>query len=218
MKITLELKDKDGNDVYKEGTTDYYFYHGEYTDGVFNDNSKMNVVRNHYYRYTVSMKDGRRLVLKLQVQPWNKVEEIWDYEETLTVDESGKIQWNNTRSQSGNVVVINNEGSGQTTFCTFIITRPEEATWRAGLSPEHGAPQAFTFVTEEGEAIGMSTTGAVKDGPATLRIKPTNAVYAPNYHTARLLIYVDYKGRTQAANLMPDGSTEEYYIIRQNPQ
>ena len=221
LTVTLNLTDKNNIDVYKDGEENrYYFTHGTYQNGVPTENSKMNVVRNHYYKYTVSIKDGRRLVLKLQVKPWDKVEEVWNFEETLAVDTKGQIVWENYRSiaESDNVVVVKNEGKvDELTYCKFTITSPQDATWQAVLSPEHGDPTAFEFVSAAGESIGISTTGNVKDGEVRLRIKPTGAVYAPNYHTARLLIYVNYMGRTQlAANLMPNG--KQYYIIRQNPQ
>lgn len=221
LTVTLNLTNKNNIDVYKDGEKNrYYFTHGTYQNGVPTENSKMNVVRNHYYKYTVSIKDGRRLVLKLQVKPWDKVEEVWNFEETLAVKISEQIVWENYRSiaESDNVVVVKNEGKvDELTYCKFTITSPQDATWQAVLSPEHGDPTAFEFVSAAGESIGISTTGNVKDGEVKLRIKPTGAVYAPNYHTARLLIYVNYMGRTQlAANLMPNG--KQYYIIRQNPQ
>ena len=175
------------------------------------------IQRNYLYRILIRV-SGEHLVLKLQVNPWNKVEEIWSYEETLAVETSGQIEWQNIRTQSGNVVVVNNIGSSATTSCTFRIKSPEEATWTAVLRPEQGTQDAFEFVSDGGTSIGVSTSGNVKDGTATLRIRPTDVVYAPNFNTARLLVYINYMGRTQVVeNLMPIGIEGKYFIIRQDP-
>ena len=175
------------------------------------------IQRNYLYRILIRV-SGEHLVLKLQVNPWNKVEEIWSYEETLAVETSGQIEWQNIRTQSGNVVVVNNIGSSATTSCTFRIKSPEEATWTAVLRPEQGTQDAFEFVSDGGTSIGVSTSGNVKDGTATLRIRPTDVVYAPNFNTTRLLVYINYMGRTQVVeNLMPIGIEGKYFIIRQDP-
>lgn len=175
------------------------------------------IQRNYLYRILIRI-SGEHLVLKLQVNPWDKVEEIWSYEETLAVKTSDQIEWQNTRSQSGNIVVVNNIGSSVTTSCTFTITSPEEATWTAVLRPEQGAQDAFEFISDGGTSIGISTSGNVKDGKATLHIRPTDVVYAPNFNMARLLIYINYMGRTQVVeNLMPTGIEGKYFIIRQDP-
>lgn len=59
--VTLNLTRKSsGSPVYKEGTTRFSFKHGNYSQGGYTNT--MNIVRNHYYRYTVS------IVNKLDVQ------------------------------------------------------------------------------------------------------------------------------------------------------
>ena len=59
--VTLNLTRKSsGSPVYKEGTTPFSFKHGNYSQGKYNNT--MNIVRNHYYKYTVS------IVNKLDVQ------------------------------------------------------------------------------------------------------------------------------------------------------
>ena len=60
LKVTLNLTRKNnGKTVYKEGTTHYSFKHGNYSQGGY---TKLNIVRNHYYKYTVS------IVNKLDIQ------------------------------------------------------------------------------------------------------------------------------------------------------
>lgn len=204
---------EEGQDNYYQVTVDYIIDGKEKTQSFY-----LPVIqRNHLYRILIRVA-GHHLVMKLQVNPWDKVEEIWSYEETLTVTTSDKISWEEARSQSNNIVVINNQGTNAVTSCSFTIRNPQEATWTAILRPEYGNPKAFEFVSENGQSIGMSATGNVSDGRATLRIKPTGTVYSPNYNTARLLIYINYMGRTQlVTNLMPSNIEGEYFIIRQDP-
>ena len=61
LNVTLNLTRKNnGKPVYKEGTTPYSFKHGNYSQGGYTNT--LNIVRNHYYKYTVS------IVNKLDIQ------------------------------------------------------------------------------------------------------------------------------------------------------
>ena len=61
LNITLNLTRKNnGNPVYQKGTTPYSFKHGNYSQGGYA--TTLNIVRNHYYKYTVS------IVNKLDIQ------------------------------------------------------------------------------------------------------------------------------------------------------
>ena len=74
LEITLALtngtKDETGNDV----ITNKSFTHGGYSEGAYSK-TPWNVVRNHYYKYTVSVQNGVDLVVIITINPWNS----WTY-------------------------------------------------------------------------------------------------------------------------------------------
>lgn len=71
--ISLKLKDGDDNDVYKDKASEqlFSFKHGYYNDGIYTGKS-MNIVRNHYYKYKVSIMND--FVLKVSVCPYGSYE------------------------------------------------------------------------------------------------------------------------------------------------
>lgn len=221
LTFTLNLTDASGAPFYEVQETEksYSFKHGTYgEDGKYS--SAMNVIRNHYYKYTVSIQGGRRLHLQLLVNPWEVVTESWSYEETVTVNTAGMIQWPEGQQPARNEVVIHGLGS---TSCSFTIDSPLNAEWTAVLSPKHGKPGVLVFADAEGNSLGATVSGKVDDDgngigdPVTLQIKATEPVSAPNYNAAELLIYINYMGRTELVNALAD-SDGNFYVIRQNPQ
>ena len=66
LALTNGTKDETGNDV----ITNKSFTHGGYSGGVYS-NTPWNVVRNHYYKYTVSVQNGVDLVVIITINPWN---------------------------------------------------------------------------------------------------------------------------------------------------
>ena len=69
LNVTLNLT-RDGKPVYKEGTTRFSFKHGNYSQGGYT--SPLNIVRNHYYKYTVSIVN--KLDVQVSVCPYGSVE------------------------------------------------------------------------------------------------------------------------------------------------
>lgn len=70
LALTNGTKDETGNDV----ITTKSFTHGGYSGGVYSK-TPWNVVRNHYYKYTVSVQNGVDLVVIITINPWNS----WTY-------------------------------------------------------------------------------------------------------------------------------------------
>lgn len=66
LALTNGTKDETGNDV----ITNKSFTHGGYSGGAYS-NTPWNVVRNHYYKYTVSVQNGVDLVVIITINPWN---------------------------------------------------------------------------------------------------------------------------------------------------
>ena len=68
LALTNGTKDETGNDV----ITTKSFTHGGYSGGAYS-NTPWNVVRNHYYKYTVSISDsGKDLEVIITIKAWNK--------------------------------------------------------------------------------------------------------------------------------------------------
>ena len=68
--ISLGLQDSNGNAVYKDATnqTPYSFRHGLYEEGSFNANA--DVIRNHWYKYEISIKNGVDLEVLISIYNW----------------------------------------------------------------------------------------------------------------------------------------------------
>ena len=66
LALTNGTKDETGNDV----ITNKSFTHGGYSEGAYSK-TPWNVVRNHYYKYTVSVQNGVDLVVIITINPWN---------------------------------------------------------------------------------------------------------------------------------------------------
>lgn len=68
LALTNGTKDETGNDV----ITNKSFTHGGYSGGAYSK-TPWNVVRNHYYKYTVSISDsGKDLEVIITIKAWNK--------------------------------------------------------------------------------------------------------------------------------------------------
>ena len=66
LALTNGTKDETGDDK----ITNKSFIHGGYSEGAYSEIS-WNVVRNHYYKYTVSVQNGVDLVVIITINPWN---------------------------------------------------------------------------------------------------------------------------------------------------
>ena len=66
LALTNGTKDETGNDV----ITTKSFTHGGYSGGTYSK-TPWNVVRNHYYKYEVSVKSGADLEVIITINPWN---------------------------------------------------------------------------------------------------------------------------------------------------
>ena len=92
--LTIHLKGlkKDGNIVYKDATQQifYSFKHGNYneeTGKLLESNSKLDVVRNHYYKYTISINSGLDLEAFISIYEW--IYTLKEVSTTLNPDGTG---------------------------------------------------------------------------------------------------------------------------------
>lgn len=191
MAMSVTVKDASGDETLFENAIMLRSYdnNGEMT------NVKYNLVRNHYYKYTIAeVLTGYGLVLTCTVQPWDLEEETLDYENYVTMTTDGQLKWTKgIVMDEGGDVYLSEQTTGSAE-CTFTFATPQGGTWIASLIPIDGSTTAFTFADADGNALGMTTTGKVGE-QATLRIVPTQTS-ASEDNKARLQIVVqDRNGR-----------------------
>ena len=85
--ISLGLQDSNGNAVYKDATnqTPHSFRHGLYEEGSFNANA--DVIRNHWYKYEISIKNGVDLEVLISIYNW--IYTLKEVSTTLNPDGTG---------------------------------------------------------------------------------------------------------------------------------
>lgn len=153
----------------------------------------------------------KRIDLTCTVEPWNKVQEMIDFSEQISV--STPLTWDETTVQSLDVpngeVVLYSE-SAAVAVCNFHIDTPVGATWTASLIPVEGASDAFMIVD--------NTKYGVVGVNSQIKITVNNEAPMAPRHVAKLRITVQtVDGRTIVGNLMPKGTNKavtEYKIIQ----
>ena len=224
---------KDNNDVYKDATqkTSYSFKHGKYNDKTGMFESKLNVTRNHNYKYKVKLNEGSQLLLTCEVQPWNDDREILDYTQFVSfVGDEITVKKGNETSEDDIVSVymeteeINTDYKVKVADLAFTLQTPVGYTWYASLiTDDEGKAYGFAQRDEDGNLVlagdGKVATTATASGnvgtSATLTIvsEHTGLIEAIR---SRLQIVVrnDNTGHTYVVKPNVMGGT--YYIV-QNP-
>lgn len=193
------------------------FKHGNYNNDTGAFVSKLNVIRNHYYKYTVKMNEGSQLLLTCEVQPWNVDEENIQFTDEVSVHQ--KMQWTGAHitpnTTDGSILYINGSINATTAATvTFQIDTPIGATWYASFE---GDKDAFAFLDNQGNEV-TSVTGEVGT-LATLKIVTTEEHVAEMKSVSLMIVVRTMDGRTIMVNkdLMPEPlKTKDYYQIRQN--
>ena len=206
LQITLNLGDKGEKS----------FYHGYYTDGVCTSEVR-DVIRNHYYKYTVNIDDGGELELTLIVNPWDVDEETIQFTDEVSI--SQKMTWTGSNitanTTDASILYINGSVNSSTaTTVTFQIDTPIGATWYASFE---GDKEAFAFLDANGNEV-TSVSGEVGE-LATLRIVTTEEHVSEMKSVSLKIVVRTMDGRTIMVNkdLMPEAlSNKEFYQIRQN--
>ena len=118
------------------------FIHGAYSSGAYS-NTPWDVVRNHYYKYTVTVNDGG---LECVVQDWNWQQEKLEYEDFVSVEEKiNVIESAGTQTDAAGethvkmkskTLVYGNESATKQIYMVqlkFKIQTPTGYQWRASL-------------------------------------------------------------------------------------
>ena len=145
--VTISVK------VKKKGTGKIYIFDGDrgikfkkYDNG-FASNESFDIVRNHYYSYTITninVEQHGTLEISCNVAPWQLCEEKWDYTDQILVVDVGRLSWSNYLSlneQTGEVTLY----PGRDLQGQFSIVSPVGAKWRAEFIPISGSMKPFKF-------------------------------------------------------------------------
>lgn len=214
-----------------------------YTDGAPNGDP-YNIVRNHYYEYTINkVESGKPVELTLTVKPWDVVTESIQFTDEVSVNEGDKMIWSGTKVKPGisdpsSIFIDGASSPADAAVATFKINTPVGATWYASME---GDKDAFSFIvettsddsnklpgttqkTENGVTTTVywkkvtSVTGNVGE-PSELRIITNAPTVSENKAVSLKIAVITLDGRTIMANaeLMPtELSSKEYFMIRQN--
>lgn len=214
-----------------------------YTNGA-PDGDPYNIVRNHYYEYTINkVESGKPVELTLTVKPWDVVTESIQFTDEVSVNEGDKMIWSGTKVKPGisdpsSIFIDGASSPADAAVATFKINTPVGATWYASME---GDKDAFSFIvettsddsnklpgttqkTENGVTTTVywkkvtSVTGNVGE-PSELRIITNAPTVSENKAVSLKIAVITLDGRTIMANaeLMPtELSSKEYFMIRQN--
>lgn len=170
------------------------------------------IERNTWYKVLARITAGGQMNLTFVAQPWNLIEETWDFTDQISVDKS--FEWTGgTREtdEDNNKEIISTKTANLT--CSFNIATPRYATWKAEFIPVSGDPKAFKFVTQNG--LEDSVTGNVGTA-ANLIIQPRVAPVNQENEVKLRITVITKDGLTIFAKaLMPeDAVADEFTIIQ----
>lgn len=177
------------------------------------------VLRNHIYRFKVTITDKAKLSIKLTVLPWDmeydetpsyfdspKVTEYltWttkelenpDYEEK---DEEPKYKDNGYKDDPQNLELTMKPGVDEFAEATFTLEAPKNCRWYAQLVTLDGKGDAFYFADENGNAITENNGnpyGIIDGSKCTIRIKNKTETVSDRNNEARLVIMVEYPDKS----------------------
>ena len=192
------------------------------------------VVRNHSYIFNITGVKDNDIDLTLYVENWNVVSETMNYEDHVSVTQSGQIKWyigNNEvtpdiSDEEQRALVTLKNGS---ITCQFNIDSPKEGTWYASLNQFGENTNAFKFssatqTSSDGNnyasVLNNSTaSGQCGKGQVTLVIETTGDQPIRVNNMAELqFVVVTSDGRTitvkELLNSTTYGTIDKYTLIQ----
>lgn len=219
MKLTINGKDYklEFKDYAQENPTGYF-----------------DIVRNYFYDYTITGVKDNDIDLTLSVQKWSVESETMNYEDHVSVTQSGQIKWyieNNEvtpdiSDEEKRALVTLKNGS---ITCQFNIDSPKEGTWYASLNQFGENTNAFKFssatqTSSDGNnyasVLNNSTaSGQCGKGQVTLVIETTGDQPIRVNNMAELqFVVVTSDGRTitvkELLNSTTYGTIDKYTLIQ----
>ena len=185
------------------------------------------VLRNHIYRYKVTVRDDASLALTLHVLPWEMEYDNhpWYFEEprvkeyltwtTAEVENPDEVEQgeepryksNGYKDDTETLTLTMKPGVDDFAKATFVLDEPENCRWYAQLVPLYGKGDAFYFADEDGAEIktnGGNPEGIINGAPCTLRIKNRLESVNDRNNEAKLVIFVEY----------PDKNSREVKVVK----
>ncbi|HJD09721.1 MAG TPA: hypothetical protein H9922_00980 [Candidatus Phocaeicola caecigallinarum] len=194
-------------------------FFGEYNDGTLKDNTDFDIVRNHYYKYTIANVDDG-IKLQLEVMPWEHeewtVEWSYAYDFSCTVEKNPIVDENETYYPI--VYTATNDPSQlNDIFINFQLNEPAGTRWVASL--DNGQDFFFCDPNSNNPSIDDHYVpgGYAGDSQVTIRIKAFGEYNPDNPQTVRFAIRVLYPEGTwnRLMNLIEENNGEDYILIKQ---
>lgn len=181
----IELTLKNGTETILINEASPKLYFKEYTDGGELTEETFDIVRNHWYRYTITgVNDGLNLDFTLNVAPWTLVKKNVNYTETISCTYDGDdLGWSNVTTDIQDNTKIYMNPNGTSAVFKFKIEKPENPEWFVDLSGE-----GFDVSTSYQELTG----GAIE---VTVQIAAT----AEGKYEGILRVFVKEGGRFKEA-------------------
>ena len=191
--ISVSMEHADGSPVNLENT-DIYF--GEYNnEGTLIENTDFDIVRNHWYTYTINKVDDGKLIFQYRVRLWNVVESVIGWNPTGFL----LAAWNNDEANKDKAETDARVGDNEAIYCyvcnpgyedgvddhtvlkdgtsgaafSFTLRVPKGATWKGYLTNK----EDFYFSYGpywEGEKHAVSV-GRARDEEYQIKIQARHA-------------------------------------------
>ncbi len=215
--ISVSLEHTDGTEVNLDNTNIYF---GEYTDeGTLVENTGFDIVRNHYYKYTIANVDDG-IKLQLEVMPWEHEE--WTVEWSKAYDFSCTVEKNPIVDENETYYPIvytatNDPSQLNDIFINFQLNEPAGTRWVASL--DNGQDFFFCDPNSNNPSIDDHYVpgGYAGDSQVTIRIKAFGEYNLDNPQTVLFAIRVLSPEGTwdRLLNLIGENNGEDYILIKQ---
>lgn len=215
--ISVSLEHADGTEVNLDNTNIYF---GEYTDeGTLVENTGFDIVRNHYYKYTIANVDDG-IKLQLEVMPWEHEE--WTVEWSNAYDFSCTVEKNRIVDENETYYPIvytatNDPSQLNDIFINFQLNEPAGTRWVASL--DNGQDFFFCDPNSNNPSIDDHYVpgGYAGDSQVTIRIKAFGEYNLDNPQTVRFAIRVLSPEGTwnRLLNLIGENNGKDYILIKQ---
>ena len=215
--ISVSLEHADGTEVNLDNTNIYF---GDYTDeGTLVENTDFDIVRNHYYKYTIANVDDG-IKLQLEVMPWEHEE--WTVEWSKAYDFSCTVEKNPIVDENETYYPIvytatNDPSQLNDIFINFQLNEPAGTRWVASLN--NGQDFFFCDPNSNNPSIDDHYVpgGYAGDSQVTIRIKAFGEYNLDNPQTVRFAIRVLSPEGTwnRLLNLIGENNGKDYILIKQ---
>ena len=217
--ISVSLEHTDGTEVNLDNTNIYF---GEYTDeGTLVENTDFDIVRNHYYKYTIANVDDG-IKLQLEVMPWEHEE--WTVEWSNSYDFEcvlpDEIQGTGDEAYYPIVYTTTNDPQNENDiFIHFALNGPAGTRWVASL--DNGQDFFFCDPNSNNPSIDDHYVpgGYAGDSQVTIRIKAFGEYNPESPQQVRFAIRVlSPEGTWNRLIINPNkltGGAEDYILIKQ---